>query len=106
MLCLHLFQRLTDGFKPVLARGSRYSFHLRSKRGTSLHRLLLLSWPLWYSVQQYLAVFFFFFILGLVIGSGSGSVFIWRSGLAILHHGLLDLPVFLLFRLEQLLALV
>jgi hypothetical protein len=106
MLCLHLSQRLNDGFKPVLTCSNRHSFLLRSKRGTSLCRPLFLSWPLQYSVQQYLAVFFFFFVLGLVIGSGSGSVFIRRSRLALLHHGLLDLPALLLFRLEQLLALI
>jgi hypothetical protein len=59
-----------------------------------------------YSIQQYLAAFLFFFIFCLVVGSGSGSVFIRRSGLAILHHGLLDLPALLLLRPEQLLAFI
>jgi hypothetical protein len=106
MLCLHLSQRFAYRFKLVLTGSNRYSFHLRSERSTSRRRLLLLSLPLWYSVQRYLALFFFFFIFCLVIGSGSGSVFIRRSGLAILHHGLLDLPTLLFLQLEQLLALI
>jgi hypothetical protein len=105
---MHLSQRFAYRFKPVLTRGSRYSFHFWSEHSTSLRWLLFLSWPLWYSVQQYLALFFFFFIFCLVVGSGSGSgsVFIRRSGLAKLHHGLLDLPALFLLQLEQLLALI
>jgi hypothetical protein len=105
MLRLHLSQRFADCFKPVLTRGSRYSFYLRNERSTSLRRLLLLSLPLWYSVQQYLALFFFFFFFFCLV-VGSGSVFIRKSGLAILHHGLLDLPALLLLWPEQLLALI
>jgi hypothetical protein len=105
MLRLHLSQHFTNCFEPVLTRGSRYSFHRRDESSIPLRRLLLLSLPLRLSVQQNLTLFFFFFFR-LVIGSGSGSVFIRRSGLAILHHGLLDLPALLFLRLEQHHALI
>jgi hypothetical protein len=72
-----------------------------------LFRLVLLSWSLGRPVQQNLRLLvFFFLVIFLVIGSGSGTGFALRSGLAILQHPLLDLLRLFLFRSKQLLPFV